>query len=322
MKPGGFLFLGSSESAEASKGYFQPINRDTRIYQASPATADTQRLPPRLALSPRPFALSRTWDSAPNDRGKSLNAASPCARGNGAAKHSCRSGISGHSYIGNSRPISSTLRRAADSRRDRARPARTTIRLRAGLHNTFEKNSSELSLPIPLSVHGTRKRMYIQVWPIRSGGERPEQALILFIEGATITPADKEPSSSPEEKRTYTDRLMSMQEELELTRARLRTSREESEGANEEPRAANEELQSINEEYRSTAEELETRKEELQSINEELQTVNNEPRTNLKPFPAPKTICKTSWRPRMRHAVFGHKSRIDRTTRLSLRSST
>src|SRR5262249_14824353 len=70
--------------------------------------------------------------------------------------------------------------------------------------------------------------------------------------------------------------MLSLQEDLELTRARLRSSREESEMANEELRAANEELQSINEEYRSTAEELETSKEELQSINEELQTVNNE----------------------------------------------
>ena len=68
LKPGGFLFLGSSESAEASKGYFQPISRDTRIYQASPATAETRRLLPRLALSPRPFSIPEPWRSAVNDR--------------------------------------------------------------------------------------------------------------------------------------------------------------------------------------------------------------------------------------------------------------
>ena len=70
-------------------------------------------------------------------------------------------------------------------------------------------------------------------------------------------------------------------QELELTQARLRTVREESDAANEELRAANEELQSINEEYRSTSEELETSKEELQSINEELQTVNSELKLKL-----------------------------------------
>jgi two-component system CheB/CheR fusion protein len=72
-----------------------------------------------------------------------------------------------------------------------------------------------------------------------------------------------------------------LREELQLTQARLRTTRDESEAANEELRAANEELQSINEEYRSTSEELETSKEELQSINEELQTLNSELKLKL-----------------------------------------
>ncbi|HEY4283417.1 MAG TPA: hypothetical protein VGM62_10165, partial [Chthoniobacterales bacterium] len=125
--------------------------------------------------------------------------------------------------------------------------------LRAGLHNSFERGSSELSLPIPLSIDGVRKRMYLQVWPILNGGDRPDQALILFIEGAVITPYEDNPISSALHDATFNDRVMSLQEELELTRARLRTSREESESANEELRAANEELQSVNEEYRSTA---------------------------------------------------------------------
>jgi hypothetical protein len=72
-----------------------------------------------------------------------------------------------------------------------------------------------------------------------------------------------------------------LRQELELTQARLRTAREESDAANEELRAANEELQSIKEEYRSTSEELETSKEALQSINEQPQTVNTELKLKL-----------------------------------------
>src|SRR5262249_31957416 len=72
-----------------------------------------------------------------------------------------------------------------------------------------------------------------------------------------------------------------LQQELQITRERLKQSREEYEATNEELRAANEELQSINEEYRSTAEELETSKEELQSMNEELQTLNTELKLKL-----------------------------------------
>jgi two-component system CheB/CheR fusion protein len=72
-----------------------------------------------------------------------------------------------------------------------------------------------------------------------------------------------------------------LRNELSVTQAHLRTSREQYETITEELRASNEELQSINEEYRSTAEELETSKEELQSINEELQTLNNELKLKL-----------------------------------------
>ena len=93
-------------------------------------------------------------------------------------------------------------------------------------------------------------------------------------------------------------------QELELTQARLRTMREESDAANQELRAANEELQSINEEYRSTSEELETSKEELQSINEELQTVNSELKLQTgSDFPRSQRLAEPDRRDRFRHAV-------------------
>src|SRR5262249_42694353 len=98
----------------------------------------------------------------------------------------------------------------------------------------------------------------------------------MFIEGEEI---DENLAVAGEHATDETVRRLT--QELELTQARLRTVREESDAANEVLRAANEELQSINEEYRSTSEELETSKEELQSINEELQTVNSELKLKL-----------------------------------------
>ena len=107
--------------------------------------------------------------------------------------------------------------------------------------------------------------------------QTPRNALVMFIEGEAVDD-DLQPASD----RTASDETVRrLTQELELTQARLRTVREESDAANEELRAANEELQSINEEYRSTSEELETSKEELQSINEELQTVNTELKLKL-----------------------------------------
>jgi two-component system CheB/CheR fusion protein len=108
------------------------------------------------------------------------------------------------------------------------------------------------------------------------GVQEPRQALVLFIEGEAVDSA-----LGAHDTTSDGETVRRLSQELELTQARLRTVREESDAANEELRAANEELQSINEEYRSTSEELETSKEELQSINEELQTVNSELKLKL-----------------------------------------
>jgi two-component system CheB/CheR fusion protein len=281
LKPGGYLFLGLSESADTGGGYFRTISRETRIYRASPAGVDAHMHLAALALSPRPFSIPALEPppSSVSERALMLHRralekmAPPSILVDRAGRIVHMSETAGRFLQLSGGPLTP----------DVTELVRSELRfdLRAGLHNSFEKNSSELSLPIPFSVDGERKRMYLQVWPIANNGDQPDQALILFIEGALITHYEGQPISSSLHDPAFNDRVISLQEELELTRARLRTSREEFEGANEELRAANEELQSVNEEYRSTAEELETSKEELQSINEELQTVNNELKSKL-----------------------------------------
>ena len=67
-----------------------------------------------------------------------------------------------------------------------------------------------------------------------------------------------------------------LEEDLRRTKVQLRATIEQHEVSIEELKASNEELQAINEELRSASEELETSKEELQSVNEELTTVNAE----------------------------------------------
>ena len=71
-------------------------------------------------------------------------------------------------------------------------------------------------------------------------------------------------------------RVEELERELRSTQESLQTTIEELETANEELKSTNEELQSTNEELQSTNEELETSKEEMQSLNEELTTVNAE----------------------------------------------
>jgi two-component system CheB/CheR fusion protein len=70
--------------------------------------------------------------------------------------------------------------------------------------------------------------------------------------------------------------MREIEDELRRTREQLRTTIEQYETSLEELQASNEELQAINEELRSATEELETSKEELWSVNEELTTLNHE----------------------------------------------
>jgi two-component system CheB/CheR fusion protein len=72
--------------------------------------------------------------------------------------------------------------------------------------------------------------------------------------------------------------LRSAELEREIARVQQdhRIAMEELETSNEELKSVNEELQSSNEELQSTNEELESSREELQSLNEELSTVNAE----------------------------------------------
>lgn len=69
---------------------------------------------------------------------------------------------------------------------------------------------------------------------------------------------------------------LELEKELQYTKEHLQTIVEEMETSQEELKSANEELQSTNEELQSTNEEMVTSKEELQSLNEELTTLNTE----------------------------------------------
>jgi two-component system CheB/CheR fusion protein len=279
LKPEGFLFLGSSESAEQPAGLFRTINREARIYQSTARPGERPKFPPRLATSPRlfevPAASPHPVAPQPNQlliHTRVLEQLGPPSILVDNAYHVLHISETAGRYLQPSAGQLST---------DVTELARPELRfdLRICLHKAFEKNASNLSLPIPVQFNGRPVRVYLLVRAAPPGPEGSQRAIIFFIEGSEF--ADIAAIGAAAEKPSADQHVRSLQEELELTRSRLRTSHEEFEAANEELRAANEELQSINEEYRSTAEELETSKEELQSINEELQTVNSELKLKL-----------------------------------------
>jgi two-component system, chemotaxis family, CheB/CheR fusion protein len=276
LRQSGYLFLGSSESADTPIGMFRAVDREARIYQRTPMAAEV-RVTPRSA--PAPFGLEPMQARAPaqfrtaNEAGAHREALERLAPPSVLVDESYRvmhlSEQAGR-YL---QPSGGTLAN------DITELAREELRfeIRAGVHRAMARNEASLSGPIGVRFNGAVRRVYLQTRPLDSVPDGTRSVLIFFFEGEAL---DASPTSSRIEEQDLEEQVYQLQQELQSTQSQLRTSLEEYEGTNEELRAANEELQSINEEYRSTAEELETSKEELQ-INEELQTVNSELKTKL-----------------------------------------
>jgi two-component system CheB/CheR fusion protein len=279
LNPGGFLLLGASETADNPAGMFRNVDRNARIYQSTLNTNERPRLLPRL-LGPlrvreqvphvgRPGHPSAAFNDAVMHRRALERLAPPSILVDDAHRVVHLSESAGRYLQPAGGPLTGDV---VDLVRSELR-----FELRSALHRVFEQQVATLSLAIPVRFNGAAHRVLIQVKAADAGelGEA-HNAVVMFIEGEQI-----EESLVGIDDHATDETVRRLTQELELTQARLRTVREESDAANEELRAANEELQSINEEYRSTSEELETSKEELQSINEELQTVNSELKLKL-----------------------------------------
>ena len=276
LKPGGYLFLGSSETAESPAGAFRVIDRDAKIYQSSMREGQHGEfrsivIGPRSRTVPQVLTSGQTKQSLAATHQQALEQIAPPTMLVDANFQIVHMSENAGRFVQPS---------AGQMRNDVTELVRPKLRfdLRAGLHRAFERNQQSLSLPIPVRFNGSPRRVYLQVKPSAPGN--PRQAVVFFIEGDALEEADQDNTHATRDQ-AATEFMRGLKDELEVTSSRLKASREEFEAANEELRASNEELQSVNEEYRTTAEELETSKEELQSINEELQTVNAELKLKL-----------------------------------------
>src|SRR5215468_11190470 len=279
LNPGGYVFLGASETADNPPGLFRGVDRTARIYQSTAVAGDKPRLLPRL-LGPvrireqviqlgRAMSPTVALGEAAMHRRAIEQVAPPSMLVDESHRVIHLSENAGRFLMPSGGPLSGD---AVDLVRPELR-----FELRSALNRVFEQRAPTLSLPILVRFNGAPHRVHLLVKPVTNNkSAEPRNAVAIFIEGEAV-----EENLISLDRQTSDEAVRRLTQELELTQSRLRTVREESDAANEELRAANEELQSINEEYRSTSEELETSKEELQSINEELQTVNSELKLKL-----------------------------------------
>ena len=276
LRPGGFLFLGQSETADAAAELFVSVDKGAHIFE-SRATVSPRLLPllyelPRMAPA-RPavpsFELRPTERVSPADLHMRLleSYASPSILI-----------TEEHQVLHVSESAARYLEMSAgEPSRDIVKLVIPELRpdLRTALHQASQDRSTVQVRNIQLTPQHSGGSVTISVRPVLREYDPALGYFLVFFElDAAGAAAD---ADQPIQLVSPTELPVSqLEDELSRAKTQLRATIEQYETHVEEAKAANEELQAMNEELRSAAEELETSKEELQSVNEELTTVNQE----------------------------------------------
>jgi two-component system CheB/CheR fusion protein len=286
LNPDGFLWLGKSETASASRALFDVKDARHKIFARRPGDsppstrfrpalgggkvepflrpAATQRAAPRADLHKEAERILLTKYTPP---GVVISAAMEIVnfRGNTGAYLAPAAGAASLDLLKMLREGLLVGVRAAIIRAEKeGRMVREE-----GLRVKSEAGFRELAVEvIPIKASATKESGFLVIFDEVRNDERGSRNDGKGLAAAEVSGNHQTAQDSAEVAR--------LTQELAATREYLQAVIEQQEAANEELQSANEEAQSANEEMQSVNEELETSKEEIQSSNEELATVNDE----------------------------------------------
>jgi two-component system CheB/CheR fusion protein len=281
LRPNGFLFLGTAESADAADDLFVVVDKKWRIYRAR---AVAHRAKPAMGFPP----LVQSEPGVSDERAASLpifrQPVSPAQRNFSYAElhqraletyappsvivdrdsnvvHLSENAGRFLRHVGGELSSNIMTLVLPDLRLD----------LRTAIFRALQTRTSVEARRVKWMHDGQVSSINMTVRPFHDAVANAEFLLIVFDEVAGHL-ADEEQAEPTGQDPV----LAQLEQELQHSREQLATIIEQYETSVEELKASNEELQAINEELRSTSEELESSKEELQSVNEELTTANAE----------------------------------------------
>ncbi len=278
LRPGGFLFLGTSETVSQHADLFAPVDKAQRVFQKREYAR--MRVPFTVPTNvPRRVSAAGGTTVAPQAGGPPLRAAVEArVLERFAPAHVLvnREGEVVHYSAGTGKYLEPAA--GAPSRQIFA-AARRGLRseLRSALNESVQTRQRTVRDNVVVEVDDRSQPLQLVVEPFESAGG-DALFLMLFIDrGPPLSPDETAAARRSSDGNRTVEQL---ERELSETRDRLQSTIEAYETSLEELKSSQEEMVSMNEELQSTNEEMETSKEELQSINEELQTVNSE--LNLK----------------------------------------
>lgn len=282
----GYLFLGSSETAEAVPALFSAVDKKQRIYARRRTTFSQPSAPPLMPVAGRWEAKSLPPILKHRERSTMLDElhfklleslAPPSILVNQDFDIQYMSETAGRFLHFKSGEPSNNLLRMINTE--------LLPDLRAALFSVQRERKSAHFQNIRATIDGSETNVTIIIRPVDLEGETTDYLLVIFDDNDKPVFRTEPKIEKPVRllnKDTETEAFVArLEDELILTKEILRATIEQHEVSVEELKASNEELQAINEELRSTTEELETSKEELQSVNEELTTVNQEHRDKI-----------------------------------------
>ncbi|MBA1274026.1 CheR family methyltransferase [Stutzerimonas azotifigens] len=266
LRPGGFLFLGGSETAEACPELFSVVDKKNRIYRANSGLRREVRTAPThreesTAAAPRRQSESPVYGEIHRWLLERFAPPSIIVSRDGAILHlSEGAGVYLRHVPGE--PSHDLLKVI--------HPSLKTI-LRNALFQAFETDTS-ISHTLQVTLDDRPLDLSLLVRPFKENGRG--LAAILFQ-------AAGDDEATAARLRIEGERALELERELQGTRDELQSSAEHASVSSEEFMASNEELQAVNEELRSATEELEASREDLQRLNEELQMVNQDLRAEI-----------------------------------------
>ena len=281
LKPGGVLFLGSSESPGGLIDEFDSVDEHARMYRKRRDVGLPRdlKLPlpragsaPRLPLAPRSTGVGQQTLAVYDRLLDRFMPPSFLIDEHGKLIDSF-GGADSLLKVKSRRPSTNLLDMLGDE-------LRATV---SGILNRVQRDSESLRFPsIPIPGHTSRFSLVAEA--IRDPRGSLTHVLISLVDAhapaatAIVPPFTDVPAPPPlqpgENIATALpglspEQIQALEEELTYTKEHLQAAIQEHEAANEELQATNEELIASNEELQST-------NEELHSVNEELYTVNAE----------------------------------------------
>jgi two-component system, chemotaxis family, CheB/CheR fusion protein len=280
LKPGGVLFLGSSEGIGGFVDLFGVLDKKWRFFQRRDTVSAAQPAVftgPPLRHEAASFAMEASAVKKPHEGVGALaqrmlldHFSPPCAIVTEQGDIVYIQGRTGK-YL---EPASG---KASLNILQMARQG-LAFELRSALRKAVSRKKEITVAGLQVKTDGVVHRVNVTVRPVKEFEEMQGLLMVVFedLPGKKEKPPKKEKAGQGEIRRTE-----ELESELKYTKESLQAMVAELQAYNEELKSANEEMQSTNEEMQSTNEELETSREEIQSVNEELVTVNSELQARL-----------------------------------------